>query len=320
MADAPTAGPDLAALVDNINVGIVVVNREHEVVLWNRFMAVHSGRSADEVVGRNLFEAFPELPKRMLRQKVRSVFLLNHQAFTSWEHRPYIFAFPHNRPITGGVDRMRQDCTFFPIADDSGEPAFVALTIFDMTDASIYQERMQQTQRELEELSARDRLTWLYNRGYFEQELERAFNQHRDEGTPLSLLLLDIDHFKDINDRLGHDTGDSVLKHLARCVRGIFRGLDVPGRYGGEEFAVYLPGTDLDGAQQAVERLRAQVGNRPARHHEMEVPFTISVGVTEMTERAGSPEALMKEADLALYAAKNRGRDQMVVYTPDMGA
>jgi len=307
-------GPDFAALVDNINVGIVVVNRDNEIVCWNRFMAAHSGREADEVVGADLFTAFPDLPERWLKQKLRSVFLLNHQAFSSWEQRPYLFKFPHNRPITGGVDAMRQDCTFFPIPDASGEAAYVCITIFDMTDASIYQERLQRTKQDLEELSARDRLTWLYNRGQFETELLAAFKHRQRHGGVLSLILLDIDHFKTINDHQGHDTGDAVLRHLAMCIRESFRASDVAGRFGGEEFAIFLPETDAEGARAAAGRLRQYIHDSPAEHNGMAVGFTVSMGVSEANADMPDPEALVKEADLALYQAKEAGRDRIVVY------
>ncbi|SDF41301.1 PAS domain S-box-containing protein/diguanylate cyclase (GGDEF) domain-containing protein [Limimonas halophila] len=314
MTQTSEPGPDFAALVDNINVGIVVVNRDFEIVSWNRFMAAHSGHGADAVVGRNIFEAFPELPQRWLKQKLRSVFLLNHQAFSSWEHRPYLFEFPHNRPITGGVDAMRQDCTFFPIPDDSGEPAYVCITIFDMTDASIYQERLQRTKQDLEELSARDRLTWLYNRGQFETELHAAFKHRERHGGHLAVILLDIDHFKTINDHQGHDTGDAVLRHLAVCIRDSIRASDVAGRFGGEEFALFLPETDIAGARAAAERLRQHIHEHPAEHNGMAVGITVSMGVSEATDGMPDPEALMKEADLALYQAKEAGRDRIVVY------
>jgi len=314
MAQAVEPGPDFSALVENINVGIVVVNRDHEIVCWNRFMAAHSGRPADEVVGANIFTAFPELPERWLRQKLRSVFLLGHQAFSSWEQRPYLFKFPHNRPITGGVDAMRQDCTFFPLADASGETGYVCITIFDMTDASIYQERLQRTTQELEELSARDRLTWLYNRGQFETELLAAFRHRERHGGHLSVILLDIDHFKTINDHQGHDTGDAVLRHLAACIRNRFRVSDVAGRFGGEEFALCLPETDAEGARLAAQRLRQEIHDEPAVHNGMAVSFTVSMGVSEADSGMPDPEALMKEADLALYQAKEAGRDRIVVY------
>ena len=96
----------LEFIVERLEAGVFVVDRNYRVVLWNRFMAMHSQRSAEEVVGRNLFECFPELPQKWLARKIESVFILKNYAFTSWEQRPFLFRFNHNRPITGGIDAM----------------------------------------------------------------------------------------------------------------------------------------------------------------------------------------------------------------------
>ncbi|MFZ5464596.1 MAG: PAS domain-containing protein [Pseudomonadota bacterium] len=103
-------------VVDRIEVGIFAVDRGMRIVLWNRFMALHSGRPAEEVVGSNLFEVFPELPRKWLEKKIDNVFVLKNYSFTSWEQRPFLFRFDHNRPITGGIDCMRQNCTFLELS------------------------------------------------------------------------------------------------------------------------------------------------------------------------------------------------------------
>jgi diguanylate cyclase (GGDEF)-like protein len=312
MSDMGQAFPPLEYIIDNLNVGLFIVNRDFDVVLWNRFMAVHSGKSADEVVGQNLFDAFPELPRRWLQQKLRSVFLLKNAAFTAWEQRPYLFKFPHNRPITGGVDSMRQNCTFQPIEGANGEVTYVCVSIFDMTDASIYQEKLQETKRELEEISVRDGLTRLFNRRYLEECLYQEFDRVRRYGGQLSVIIMDIDHFKYINDTYGHPTGDGVLIHLAGILRDNLRASDIAGRYGGEEFAVLLPNTDPEGASRLTDRIRACIAQQPSTAEAGQVPFSVSVGVAGLTDAVADPEALIKNADLALYCAKETGRDRAI--------
>jgi len=316
MTDAPSR-PSLDNVLDSIGVGLFIINRDYELVLWNEFMAVHSGWPADSVVGGNLFQLFPELPERWMKQKLRSVFLLNTPAFTSWEQRPYLFRFPHNRPITGGVDCMRQNCTFLPLKDATGEVGFVCVTLFDVTDESLLQERLRQTSQRLEELSVRDGLTGLYNRRHLEECLSAEFVRVHRHGGVMSFLLLDIDHFKHLNDTYGHQAGDEALIHLANVIRDVLRADDICGRYGGEEFALLLPNTDLDGAAEVGERLRARLADQPCRHKDLTLSFTISVGVATWHggEDAGSdPETLTKYADLALYRAKESGRDQVLAY------
>lgn len=147
-------GGDLAHLldfvVDRLEVGIVAVDADMRVVLWNNFMVTHSGRPAGEVIGRNLFECFPELPVKWLEKKIRNVFLLKNYAFTSWEQRPYLFRFQHNRPVTGGVDAMQQSCTFLPVRDSPDEVRHVCITLFDFTDTALYQRRLTSIIGELE--------------------------------------------------------------------------------------------------------------------------------------------------------------------------
>lgn len=144
-------------VVDRIEVGVLAVDEHMRVVLWNRFMALHSGRPATEVMGRNLFEIFPELPRRWLEKKIQSIFVLGNYSFTSWEHRPFLFRFDHNRPITGGIDCMRQNSTFLPVKNAAGKVDYVCITLFDYTDTALYQGRLQAAISDLEAEKAEQR-------------------------------------------------------------------------------------------------------------------------------------------------------------------
>jgi two-component system, NtrC family, sensor kinase len=149
----------LEFIVERIEVGVFAVDRDCRVVLWNRFMATHSKRAAADVVGKNLFECFPELPRKWLERKIESVFVLKNYAFTSWEQRPFLFHFHHNRPITGGVDAMRQNCTLLPQKNSAGEVELVCLTLADFTDTAMFQGRLSEVIAELEkEKSAQQEL------------------------------------------------------------------------------------------------------------------------------------------------------------------
>ena len=126
-------------IVDRINVGVLILNENMEIQLWNKFMAANSGKNADDVLGKNLFDLFPELPQRWLSKKVSSVFMLKNFAFTSWEQRPYLFQFQHNRPVTGGMEHMCQDLTLMPVKNAAGEVESICIIVFDVTDTAIYQ-------------------------------------------------------------------------------------------------------------------------------------------------------------------------------------
>lgn len=139
----------LGFIVDHVEVGLFAVDSEFRITLWNGFMAMHSGKSFDEVKGRNLFECFPELPSKWLEKKIQNVFLLKNYAFTSWEQRPHLFKFPHNRSVTGGMESMRQNCTFLPVKrDDVVDHVCVAL--FDYTDTALFQKQLTATIAALE--------------------------------------------------------------------------------------------------------------------------------------------------------------------------
>jgi two-component system, NtrC family, sensor kinase len=145
--------------LDRLNAGVFTVNTELEVVHWNRFMASNSGLPADQVIGRDLFASFPDLPEAWLRWKLRSVFLLGTFAFSSWKQRPYVFKFPHNRPLTGGIDFMYQDLAFLPVGAGDGTIESVCVLITDATDAALSQLALHDTHRRLEqEMAERQRV------------------------------------------------------------------------------------------------------------------------------------------------------------------
>lgn len=143
-------GAGLEAVLENINLGVLVVDADCRVLFWNRFMVIHSGRLADEAVGRSLFELFPDLPERWLRQKVRGVLTLRNLAFTSWQQRPHLFPFGGTRPITSQLSSMYQNCTFFPLHDGQGEPRAACITVADATDTAARQQELERLNALLE--------------------------------------------------------------------------------------------------------------------------------------------------------------------------
>lgn len=160
-----------------------------------------------------------------------------------------------------------------------------------------------------------DALTGLANRRAFNEAIDGLVRGRREHDRSFSLLMLDLDRFKDYNDTHGHLTGDKVLRQTAELLRGALRPADLPARYGGEEFAVLLPDTDADEATRAAERIQAAFHGEawPGR------PVTVSIGVAA-ADRLESPEAVVGRADRALYAAKRGGRDCVVVAEPAAGA
>lgn len=303
-------------IVDRSNVGIFVINRDREIVLWNQFMEIHSNRKADTLVGHNLFESFPELPQKWLNRKIENVFILKNFSFTSWEQRPYLFKFAHNRPVTGGVDCMRQDCTLMPVKDDAGEVQYICFTVIDVTDTSIYQSKLEETTEKLREMSNLDGLTKLFNRRYIEEALATEYDRAQRYGNKLSVILTDIDFFKRVNDDHGHLAGDEVLRVISARLTDGLRGSDILGRYGGEEFIIVLPETDIEGAEILAERLRIAVNAEPVVVEGESLSIAISLGITEMNDQTQAYPQLIAEADLGLYKSKDSGRNCTTRYFP----
>lgn len=292
--------------------GVFSVDRLLRVVMWNDFMAERSGVPVSQALGKPLLELFPGLPADWLKKKFEAVFLLGISTFTSWEHRPYLFQFTHDRPITGGIDWMQQDCTFVPLTEGVDVIA-VCVTITDVTDLAIAQRAREEAVKALREVSIRDALTGVFNRRYAQERLSHEFAcWQRRPVDHFSVLLLDLDHFKQVNDSYGHPAGDAVLKAVAERALCCIRPDDVLGRFGGEEFIVVLPGTELAEATAIGERIRRAIEAEPVRHGSISISITTSIGAARVREGAMTTSEIVRDADRALYGAKAAGRNQVV--------
>ena len=171
------------------------------------------------------------------------------------------------------------------------------------------QDQLQERNAELDRLSRTDALTGLHNRRHLDVELARLHRDSLRHQDPLSVLLLDLDHFKQINDTYGHAAGDDVLRAFAERLRSELRAGDVGGRWGGEEFLVILPRTDLDGARAIAERIRTVTAAEHVSSGTLSIPVTVSVGCA--LGPGTSIEAVVQVADTCLYEAKVMGRNRI---------
>jgi len=187
--------------------------------------------------------------------------------------------------------------------------AFLVATVLERyaQRAFLFQAQLEERNRELQELSFRDGLTGLYNRRFLDESMERLFGVAQRRGRPLSLILLDVDHFKLFNDEFGHETGDRVLVAIGRAMLGTVRSSDTPGRFGGEEFLVILPDVPLKIACLAAGRILQAV--RDMDRGDLPRPVTLSAGVVELGPDEDRKQ-LFNRADALLYRAKSLGRDR----------
>ena len=302
-------------VVDCIDNGVFVVDKDFTVQLWNQFMEIHSDFTANEIIGLNFFECFPKLPKKWFERKIKSVFLLNHESYTSWEQRPYLFEFSNGRSVTGGVEYMYQNCCFTPICDQANKVQYVCITIKDVTDNAISTMQLKEAFAELERISSIDGLTQLYRRSHWEQRFINEVERIDRYGGQVSLIIFDIDNFKKINDQNGHLCGDEILRQVSKRCIDVLRSVDVIGRYGGDEFTIFLPETDIKKTALVAEKLRKKICDLPTHYESFELFISISVGFSTSSKEKNNYEKLLNEADVALYQAKANGRNKCVNYS-----
>jgi len=183
-----------------------------------------------------------------------------------------------------------------------GELGYVTEVFNDMV------ARLRESRRELERLSITDDLTTLFNRRYVMEALANEVRRARRLEHPFTLLMLDVDHFKEYNDAYGHLAGDAALARVATILKESTRDVDCAARYGGEEFVVLLPETEAAGATETAQRIQARL----ARDEQVGGKLTLSVGVAQFPEDGESPEELLAGADAALYQAKREGRNRVL--------
>ena len=301
----------LIDMIQNIDVGLVVLDLEMNIKVWNGFMENHSGLIATNVVDKKLNKLFEELPEVWLQQKINSVCLLKNKAFTTWEQRPYLFKFKSYRPITSRAEFMYQNVTFLPLTDITGQVTQICMIISDVTDVALNRQAFQEANSKLEDLSHTDSLTQLYNQGYWRECCCNEYKRHTRTQQPSAMIMLDIDHFKKVNDTYGHPFGDEVIREVANCLRNNMRETDIAGRYGGEEFTLILVDTNLENAQIVAERIRLAIKNTKFSYQGEPVQVTASLGVAHITKTIPDYQTWIKTADLGLYIAKDSGRDKI---------
>ena len=303
-----------AELLDSIEVGIAVLDRNFKVQVWNKFLENHGAKKAEAIIGDSLFSHFPEIEEKWLRTKVDPVFNLKSPVFIIWEQRPYLFKFGCNRPVTSAAEFMYQNVTMFPIVDKRGNVERFCMLVYDVTEQALGKRGMEHLNEELKTASRVDGLTGLYNRRYWQERFDEMHKLCVRREKPSTALMLDIDHFKRINDTYGHQAGDKVIKMLAALIKRCVRETDLAGRYGGEEFAIILNDSSVEDAKIVAERIR-QLAQRLVVEHEGEsISFTVSLGLAQFTPDFKGALAWLESADQALYEAKENGRNQYRIY------
>lgn len=286
---------DQSMLLDLAHDAILGRDGEDRIVFWNRGAELiygWSGAEASNKVTHQLLQTkFPE-PLQQIREQLHK--------YGCWEGELEHVVKDGNRVVVASRWVLKHD-------EMDGSDAVMEINR-DITQ----QKALQHT---LEQQAHQDALTGLHNRGYFIELAEMELKKSSRYGDQLVMFMIDIDHFKRINDTYGHQTGDLVLRRLALLFRYCLREVDLIGRIGGEEFAVLLPETNLTGAAGVADRLRLAVMNaHMALAGGTPLHFTVSIGVAAPSENDKSLHAILGKADSALYQAKQSGRNKVVIF------
>ena len=310
----------LESIIGAVNLGAIVLDEQHRIVLWNRWMARHSAWTAEAVLGQDFFAIFPDLRHRRIDSAITQALRDNFQSLLSQTlHKAPFDLYTHGAAAgaTEGQERMQQAIAVTPI-NLPGAPRHCLIQINDVTIAVGREKLLREQTMVLRSQTFADGLTGIANRRHFDVAIEKEMRRAMRTGSPLSLLMIDIDHFKDYNDHYGHQQGDGCLIRVAAELAAMLqRPTDLLARYGGEEFAAILPDTDAAQALRMAEAIRqraadlriphAKTGN-DAKH------ITVSIGIaTQHPHQPLEISALIGAADRALYLAKRAGRNRVMV-------
>ena len=288
--------------INNISQGLCFFDGEQRLIVCNDLYAemykltgdlVRPGTTLREIVDhRYAAGACPKMDREQYMEWRTSISAVPHPSDTIVEFQDGRTISIHHRPMPDG--------------------GWVA-THEDITARRRQEEDLRRATEQLELLALQDPLTGLANRRKFAERFDYDAVRAKRGHTLLSLLMVDIDHFKAINDRNGHPAGDECLRTLANILESSVRQVDLVARFGGEEFAILLPETLLADAQSTAERIRLRIAQTPCRLAESVVSMTVSVGAACMDPGGSTLDELVARADRALYRAKQAGRDQVCV-------
>ncbi|MYM25200.1 diguanylate cyclase [Duganella sp. FT135W] len=301
--------PLLESVFCAVSLGAIVLDGERRIVLWNTWMVRHSGLEHEQVLGRDFFEVCPGLRGGRVDAAIQHALYNNFPSLLSQT----LNKAPFELFMRG--ERVQQAVEITPIAVE-GAPRHCLIQVSDVSIAVGREKLLREQAMVLRSQTFSDGLTGIANRRHFDVAMEKEHRRAKRSGTPLTLLMIDIDHFKAYNDHYGHQKGDQCLIQVAAALAGMLkRPCDLMARYGGEEFAMILPETDIDQAMLMADAIRARAQELAIPHErssDASQLITVSIGIaTQKADAVVEIDALIGSADRALYQAKRSGRNRI---------
>lgn len=293
--------------LDHVPLGVMVFDRELRLLFWNACLEEWTGLLRQDMLGRDVRDRLPQLWEPRYAGRLRELFEHGAPAvFSSQLHPHFVPA-----PLRSGRLRVQHTTAVAVPSEGGGYHALVAVQdVTSLTDAMV---ALRQARDEARLRASTDALTGVANRAHFLDMAGRAIALARRHGRELSLLALDVDRFKALNDTYGHAAGDAALVALVRVCAGELREGDLIGRLGGDEFAVLLPETPPATAAHVASRLRAALAAAGVAWEGRTLRLEVSVGIASLGREGDDLDALLGRADAALYEAKRQGRNCVVL-------
>ncbi|HOZ06613.1 MAG TPA: GGDEF domain-containing protein [Arenimonas sp.] len=314
----PRENIGLSQIIEGNPVATIVIDGQHRVTQWNRACAVMTGVPALEMIGKSeQWRAFYPTARPIIADLIvngaieRDVDEFYHGKFRRSELIDGAFEAEDFFPNFGSGGRW----LFFTAAairNESGEVIGAIETLQDITERRLAEDALRESEERYKQLSVTDSLTGLFNSRHLHERLQSEMERAQRYQRPLSLLVIDCDNFKRINDTFGHLEGDKVLQTLAKVIGQCLRRTDSAYRYGGEEFVLILPEAEIGAAAMLAERLRKGFADETVRSdNDQEIRCTVSIGLA--TYQSGETESqFIRRADEANYEAKRRGKNCVV--------
>lgn len=333
---------DSQKVIDCINVGIITIDSDFNIYSMNKWFSVHCGIHEQQALTMNLLDIFDLSDEKLksLKRHIKAALTLKGPSFYTADSNHYLFEMKHALTTKSIFEFMQQDVTILPYNIEKKQ---VTLLIYDQT--TLMEEKMKcykesdalakavkianATIKKLESAKNKlvkqqdiiyrqahyDHLTSLANRFLLHQRLELLIQESTENGKQFAILFLDLDHFKDINDSLGHDVGDELLVRVAKILLQVTRKTDTVARIGGDEFIILLGDIENEKTIIPIAQKLLSALQEPLKIHKYDLHVTTSIGISIYPNHGSDFNMLLKNADIALYEAKAAGRNNFKIFT-----
>ncbi|RXK06607.1 sensor domain-containing diguanylate cyclase [Halarcobacter bivalviorum] len=296
-------------IFNTIDNGIIILDENLNILAWNRWLEIRTNILKEEVIDKSICDKFSYIDEKRLKRKVKAALVTKSPSYYNVDPHKYLIKIKINS-INSSYDLMQQDVTIVPY---DIENKIVCLYIYDKTALCEINSKLERANTELVDLTNKDYLTKVYNRRYFNDYSKKAIELAKRNNQDISVVAIDIDRFKKINDTFGHTVGDEALITVANILRSNIRKSDIVSRFGGEEFVMLLNNASLTEATVIAEKIRVIIEDTIIKVGDKEIDITASFGVATLNkENDENISITLQRADDLLYLAKKHGRNEVV--------